>query len=228
MFHRNYHLTCLLLISVIFTGCTSNIKLSPTFWENRSESIAIAVWPYPLEGKTLRYISGGMLPDYTTQIDSMDSDLTAFVKTFDGSEFVNVKTLFSEELTKREMRVLPLDDKALNSVYNELRNEKNSKEKARNAYRKLTDANYLLIFVVPKWGLLQEGYPLFTKYYGVLQMNGVLIDLRTGDVRWRNTAYKIIRVEGDWNQPPDYPNVAKAMHGAISSRKTELYESLFK
>jgi|GEM_PF-4946451 hypothetical protein len=228
MFRRIYHLICLILISVIFTGCMPNIKLSPTFWENRSESIAICFWPYPLEGTMLRYVSGGIFPGYTTQIDSWDTDLTAFVKTFDISEFDDVKAIFSEELTKRGMLVLPLDDEAFNSIFSKLRSENSSKEKSLNAYRKLTSADYIMIFGVPKWGVLQEGYPVLTKYYGVLVMNGILIDLRNGDIRWRNIEYKSVRVVGDWKQPPDYPNIAKAMHDAITSRKTELYESFFK
>jgi hypothetical protein len=223
-----YKIISIIFMAVVVTGCIGKIGLDPAFWENKTSTIAICIVPYPLEGHTFRYVSGGFLPGYTTEIHSVDAGLTNFVKNFDNSEFDGIKSMFSNEFIKRGMQVLPLDDTTFSSVFHDLKINKSPTSEVLSTLKKQTNADYLIVFGVPEWGIRQEGYPLFTKYYGFISMNGILIDLSNGEVKWRNMqSRRQVRVLEEWNQPPEYPNVTKAIHEVITVVAKELYDSFF-
>ena len=228
--HR-FHKVSLIIFIATFTGCVSNIKLDSAFWENKVFTTGMCLTPNPVEGHVYRDVKGGILPGYVATIDSWDEELTAFVQKFGDKEFVRIKTLFSDELAKRGMRVNPLDDKTCSAILMELQDSKNAKPEVLSKIRKLTDVDCLMVFRVTSWGIMQSGYPLRTRYSSFLTMHGSLLNLHDGKMKWKNigswSEKHGERVLGDWDQPPDYPNVAKAMYEGLSRRIKELYDSFF-
>jgi hypothetical protein len=229
MMRKQYFLISYIIFTVaVFSGCALNTKLDTQFWENKNSRTAICLTPYPVVAHVYRDVNGGILPGYVAIIDSWNEGLTAFVQKFDSEEFNRIIPIFLSELTKRGMQVTLLDVEVCNSMLTE---SEANKSETLNTLRKQSNADYLLLFRIPGWGIMQVGYPLFTKYYSQLTIRGSLLDLHDGQIKWRDnwsgsTKHKELIV-GDWSQPPDYPNVAKAMHEVLTRRINELYESFF-
>ena len=225
------------LICITIVGCAGQIKwpgtqvkLDPVFWENKNATIALVVMPNPIEGHIYRF--DVKYPGSTTIMDHPGDtdDLAQFVQKYDYSEIESIKKLFSDDLTKRGVRVLSFDDKALTAISHELRNKKVSDSEAITILRRQTDAEYIISFAVSMCGVKEQIIlPGDRKYSGIISITSRLIDLRKGEIKWEYyTAIKEVNVSSDWNQPPAYPNIAKAMHQVTTSTIKELQESFFK
>lgn len=234
----------------MLNGCTflwpgTNVKLSSNFWQNKTAGIVVGVTPYPIQGAT--YIENGSfaLTPYTkhnnfndTRIFSYikpDSGLSDFIKKFNFSEIFNIRSVFSSELTKRGMQVSLIESDALNQLLQNIQTD--AKDEALRTLREQTNADFLILFKVVLCGLIEKDtvlppYIIRMKrpYYAAFQVDGYLINLHNGNVEWmffHNSTHKLLVSVEEWNQPPDYPGVAKALRDIISLTTKELTESFF-
>jgi hypothetical protein len=92
--------------------------------------------------------------------------------------------------------------------------------------------DFLIILGVAGWGTIRD-------YYGVIPLNdpkgyvnvmGRLVDLNSGRLLWQTkhpVGLSRVEVEGDWDQPPDYPNLLVAVDKAIAKGKNFLVREFF-
>lgn len=229
-------------IIAMLPGCTMRSHLNPSFWENKTSRIAVGVIPYPIEGhvyvQSRDYFGAS---SYTLPDKLSDPGLTDFVHKFDYSKNSDIKSLFINELTKRGMQTWPLDDESLNQTM--LRVKKYTKEEALKILREQTNADLLLIFrvnvcgVYEREGILPWIIRVKRPIVAVFNVSGYLINLRNGEVEWRyqirvpsegkRVPDDVIVLKEEWNEPPNYPNIDKAIREAIKLTTTELYKSFF-
>jgi hypothetical protein len=239
MMSRLIQIVIIISITLTSNGCASKslapsgwggtqIKLSPTFWENKSSRILIGVTPYPIEGHTynLRSYFGVRNVRIT---DSLDSGLTNYVQNYDYSEILKVKSAFAEELINRGMHVLLLDDKALETQYHHLI-KNNANSESVKTFKGQNNVDYVLLFQITRYGLINKG-DLWSEYR-LRSIGGVvayLLDLNTGNIEWKCLFDRNeVSVAGEWNQPPNYPNVTTAIQDLTVLITTRLNESFFK
>jgi hypothetical protein len=64
----------------------------------------------------------------------------------------------------------------------------------------------------------------------IFQAHGALIDLTSHEVLWRasmTVEQSVIRIEGEWDQPPDYPNITRAIRRAEHDAVVYLEDRFF-
>ena len=235
MLKRIITLVTVFLTGLTISGCAvrviwpgTQVKLDPAFWEDKSAPVAIALVPSPLEGHIYRFDT--KYPGSITEIDDAGDtgDLVQFVRRYDFSMIKDLKEIFSEELTKRGMKIVPFDEKTLSEIRHA--QQVQNTEDVNALLNRQTGAAYLVIFSVKPYGIHEDiVLPWVRRYSGIIDITGKLIDLRTSAVKWEHiTAIKEVKVSGNWDQPPDYPNIAQAIHTVTLSAMHDLQKSFFK
>ena len=229
----------LLLFTGLLVGCeTTHIKLDSVFWENKSSKIAIGITPFPLMGHTYKVINRGALTKYvyvplpssTSKTDDfMDENLTRFVNGFDYSEFATIKSIFLDEFVKRGMQAFSLDDVIFAPKFQSLLIA-HSNPGSVASLRQETNADYLILFEVKECGLSGVFRPFSTptRLEVILSVQAYLIDLHSSEDKWKYLQLSTVRIQKDWIQPPDYPNIKRAFHESITKTINELNPAFFK
>lgn len=242
MSKRLLKIATIVFIAAMFSACASSgigtlgfsgthVKLDPVFW-TKSSKIVIGITPYPIIGYTYKHINRNVYfvnLDSIDVTDTLDTGLTRFVKAFDYSQITNLESIFANELSKRGLQVLTSDDKALNAQYQYLLAHDASLDTIK-ILREQTTADYLILFQTTMCGIVN--YPDLITRYRLTSIVGVaayLIDLHSGRIEWKYLEAGLERrVSGEWDQPPDYLNIAKAIREAMTATTDHLSQSFFK
>ncbi len=224
---HTYKILVIVFIATMSASCSVPplIKLNPEFWNNSTSTIAVGIVPYPIEGHIYR--EDVKYSTSLSELSSPNSELKGFLSKFDTSEIESIKAMFSDELTKRGMRVLPFDDRSFNAEYRELQHNKSTDAQTIAAIKKHTTADYVIIFRVSRYGIIDNFKPFRHQLYGLISGGGILIDLRSGEIKWRQRAFHRTDEIDNWMQPPDYPKLAKAMISITTLLKKEFFASFF-
>ncbi len=232
-------LISIFIVSVMFIpiGCVhfektgTQIKVAPDFFKAKPSKIAIAVTPQPIVGYAYKNIKGE-LSSTVKRTDSLDAGVASFVRVFDYSSFYRAKYRFGDELTKRGMQIELLDDEAIrlnDKIYQYLQ-RKNTNWEAVRPFMEQVSADYLILFFIKAAGFMEDNLlPPFRHRYGLFSVNGYLLDLRNGAIEWKyDQNLQGVPISGEWQQPPEYPNVTKAINEAVAKSVNELFESFFR
>lgn len=235
MYRLVLKLTILLVAAVsVMLGCANaKTKLNPVFFENKTATIAIGLTPYPVTGYNYKCVDRGPIGCIIELDQTRDAGLFSYLQKYDYAQFYKIKDLFADELKKRGMQVLSLNDINLISRYQELL-ESESLSISSSAFKALSDqtnADFLILFQVERCGVMWSVHGFNTAYGkpgGHFHVNGYLFNLHSGKVEWKYVGdFNDRPIWEEWNQSPDYPNVAKAIHEAIALSINKLFNSFF-
>ena len=219
-----------LLLTVALAGCEKSIPLDQSFWQARSARVGVALVKYP-EPSAYRYGQEGLL-DLAIN-EALAAPLKAFLRTADLVPFGTRAERYVARLNERGFAARRLEtplDLAQFPTF-----EGPGDANFDRDLRRLAEAEGLDFLVV----LSIEAVGTTRDYYGFIPLGppraicrakGRLVDLRSNALRWQAfTAGEeaVVRVEGDWDQPPQYPNLGRALQKAIEQAAEFLEKQFF-
>lgn len=222
------------LIGIIFiTGCSSlRIPVKNDFWTKGNEKIGIVMSKKPVPG-AYKVGSQGILDMAINS--AMASTLEKHIATIKIDEFKEIKDIFKENLTKRGINdVVFLNDTISQQNVKDFRRYVGKKEYAKTLAKLKQNYNvdHLLVISIARYGTIRG-------YYGFIplgapdalfEVHGMLINLTTNEFEWyieMSEEEASLKVVGNWDQEPDYPNLTKAILDAMRGSQSFLKEHFF-
>lgn len=223
----------LIFLSVILVGCSATrIQVDKEFWtKNKSDKIGIVITQRPKAG-AYKVGSQGLLDMAINK--AMSSTLEKFLNTFNINDFNAIKDTFKTKLNAAGFTNVKFLESDLNydSLSDVKHAPKNISTKDFKAFKDKYDLDYLIVISLSKYGTIRS-------YYGFIplgapsayfQTNGMMVNLSSNEYAWYREMKEdesIVKVDGDWDQEPDYPNLSKAIKSAIISSRKLLSDDFF-
>ena len=221
--------TLVLILSL--SGCETTpkkIPLDPSFSKSKEVRIGVALVKYPVGGF---YKSGpqGLLDLLINT--SLAGGLDAYLQKINPNEFDEVQNDYVKKLQDHGFSVKRIDDR--------IDLEQFPKSKANDLFeydlRSLSskyDIDFLLLVTVQRFGTLRPYYGFIPTGdpKGLFQAAGQLINLKNNELEWQvfmGENNSIMAVDGQWEQPPDYPNVTSAIQRAEKNAEFFLETQFF-
>ena len=219
---------------LVLVGCAPHrVTLNQTIWSQKSARIGVMVVKYP-QGSAYKQGSQGLL-DMAINA-AMSRRLQTHLRDFKPSGFDTLRDQFVAELIKRgiEGKVVasPLDLAAYNKFSKPTRASGEFFDRDLRGLAAEQSVDLLVLLAADQFGTLQE-------YYGFVPIgspqvlfrgSGHLIDLRTNQVMWRiemKNKDSLTRIDGKWDQPPDFSNLDATMERAIAKAREILFRDFF-
>jgi hypothetical protein len=213
-------------------GCANPRRaVSPDFWKDSRRKIGVAITPPPpLTVHQQNIYTGNLLGDALAEIliAAMNMNVGPHLTTLDAKRFAGVVDPFVQQLGARgfDARALPGP-----VVLSELKPFKTrSPDFAEMDLRPLGQQaqvdTLILLSLVECGATVTLGAPS-----GLCVSTGQMVDLATNRLMWRalmDTMDGTVRVEGEWNQAPDFPNLTAAIYKAIDQAQGFLVKDFFK
>lgn len=234
----------LALVLGMGNGCATvtHIALKPAFWEDKQAVIGVAIANYP---KSASYRmgedtgNGSLLASLVVAAvkASHAADMKLVQQHFenqDAKEFSDVADLFVKYYHKHGMA-------AKNIGMLDLKGFKKIRPRGHGIYFDQDLSPLAAQWQIQKLLLVEVlGFGSLRRYSGAVaegdpegyfQAQAQLIDLRTHEVLWLAALDDKLACEpvpaGDWNQPPDYPNLTAALKQAMYYAKEYLLSEFF-
>lgn len=211
----------LLLVISLLVGCTGaepNVALKQEFWSERPKQPVVVAADKSAKGDM--YIVGGVGLLDLAIIKAATHQFQTYLNQYDPANFYLLQTEFVADLRKHgipaekysdsielsKLQVLPgYDDKAYE----------------RKDFRPLAvqlKNNRLLLLNINVIGATRNYYGMIptSAPRAVCDAEARLVDLEHNKTLWRFLTRQEVKVEGKWDQPPDYPNFTGALNKAVS------------
>lgn len=209
--------------ALLATACApSRLTVKPEFWQDRQARIGIALTPRP-EAAAHRVGAQGLLDIAINE--GMTAGLRSHLRQVDVGPFDLIRDRFVEELKKRGLNAVSLSGYLDPSAYPtraenaaKVENPYNRDLAALRADQKL---DVLVLLQVRRYGTIRPYYgfvPLGSPQ-ALFEVMGQMVDLRTGGLLWQirmPEQQATVPVSGEWDDPPDYPNLTAALRAAIA------------
>jgi hypothetical protein len=221
--------------AALFTSACAPTKLTvkPEFWQDREARIGVALAPRPEAGA--HKVGAQGLLDMAINA-GMASDLKAHLRKVDMGEFDAIRDRFVEELQKRGMNVVALpgviDPAAYPKRAEDAPQLENAYERDLAALRAEKKVDALILLQVRRYGTIRSyyGFIPLSAPQGFFEVRGQMVDLETGVLVWQSQIPEkqaTVPAAGDWDQPPDYPNLTAALRSAMASGSEFLWKEFF-
>jgi len=216
---------------VLACGCgPSNLALKSDFWQTKERNIGVAVAKAPVAAT---YRQGGGLLDQAIA-KAATGTLEAHLQSIDSSGFDDVARRFWENLKGRGFNVKliekPIDLEKFAKYTPTASGDFHERDCRMIAADEGIDA--LVLLSIDRWGTTR-------KYYGFIPLEspkpfcvgrGELINLRTNALEWgveMNEEDAKVDVEGEWDKPPDFLDLTKALYKTVNRAKVYLENDFF-
>ena len=223
-------LSAILLFSLLAGCAPSNLALRPDFWQHKERKIGVAVAKCPVAST---YQAGGGLLDQVIAKAAIGT-LEGHLEKIDSSGFSDVAQKFVENLKTRGFNVKliqkPIALEKIAKFVPTASGDYHERDLRMIAADENVDA--LVLLSIDRWGTTR-------KYYGFIPLEspkpfcvgrGELINLRTNALEWgveMTEDEAKLEVEGDWDKPPDFPNLTKALYMTVNRAKVYLENNFF-
>jgi hypothetical protein len=220
--------------ALLTSACApSRLTVKPEFWQQRQARIGVALASRPAAGAH-KVGSQGLL-DMAINA-GMAAELKSHLQKVDVGAFDGVRDRFVEELGKRGMNAVALPGYLDPSSY-PARGEgapqvENAYDRDLAALRTEQKLDAVVLLQVRRYGTIRSYYgfiPLGAPQ-GFFEVKGQMIDLATGAVVWQTQIPEkqaTIPASGEWDQPPDYPNLTTALEAAMANGTEFLWKEFF-
>lgn len=209
------------LIAMFLYGCCSTGRLKEDFWQNKTEKIGIAIEEYPAKAGAYRVGDERLLDMIINNANT--KSLRDYLDGLKIAGFDKIKNDFEKRLTEKGKQVVKIEK------FMPLKRDKDFYAALAEEYK----IDLLLVLSVERFGTIRK-YGLGLIPIGapkaLFEVRGKLIDLRTKKTLWSCGLFDedaVVRVEGQWDQPYDYPNITAAMKKAMKKGKQFLLKSFF-
>jgi hypothetical protein len=228
-------LLALLSIAVVAAGCvttTPNFSARPDFWQQQNAVIGVAIAELP---KPTAYKAGSQgLLDVAIN-NAAGGTLEQHLNTLDISRIEKLSDRIATYLTGRGFKIKqikePIKLEALNKI------EQNNASGGQGSYIASRDftslkAKYevdkLVLVTVSRVGTIRNYYgfiPLGAPA-GISNLQGQAINLKNNGLEWNQSVSQIVpSADANWDQPPDFPGLTKAVHSAFDQTRDLLYNN---
>ncbi len=230
---RSVILFVMVFTMLFLTRCAAKrIILKPTFWQQKESKIGVAVVKYPIAGAHRR--GGQGLLDMAIN-EALAGNLKDYLRQVDMTVFSNIIDKFVQNLGEKGITAKRIDE-LIDLEQLQVFKSSQSGNYTKVDFKPLSqekNINMLILLSIQSFGTIRP-------YYGFIPLGspkafclakGQLINLDNNAILWLYTMKELeasIPVEGKWNQPPDYPNLTKAIEKAIENAKTSLEKDFFK
>ncbi|MBU0744376.1 MAG: hypothetical protein KKE11_03300 [Gammaproteobacteria bacterium] len=210
----------LLILSIAFlSGCVTpehNVKLPNSFWQTTNHKITVA--KTKPKNKPALYKTG--------QQGVLDMAISAAVTQTLNKHLAKTNLDWYYKGLPQKF-VTRLKQHNISSQIYQINIDPKQKKNATAIVH--MDGDKLLLLELQTLGAIRN-------YYGFIplgvpraycHLKGELIDKQNKNVLWRHVAKIEERVQGNWDQPPSYPNFTNALKEAVNSAQEEIIDSFF-
>jgi hypothetical protein len=220
--------------ALLASACApARLTVKPEFWQDRQARIGVALAPHPEAGA--HKVGAQGLLDMAINA-GMASELQSHLKKVDVGEFDRIRERFVQELGKRGMNVVALPGFLDPSTYpargEDAPQVENAYDRDLAALRSGQKLDAVVLLQVRRYGTIRSYYgfiPLGAPQ-GFFEVKGQMVDLKTGAVVWQTQVPEIqatVPASGEWDQPPDYPNLTAALRAAMGKGNEFLWKEFF-
>jgi hypothetical protein len=209
-----------LVFGALLTGCAaqSPIQVDSSFWTNQGTKVGIAVAEMPMFSET-----GEQPANQGVMVSALlnDGAFTGFAKRLEKEDFSRVYKVggkLENVLRAKGMNTSIVSDPVRIERFPTLSRGDGFAERDYSALAAGAQSQYLLFVRVTRIGMIRSvsilpGAPPGGHFAAV----GQLIDLQTQKLLWHKAVDVKRPSQGEWNQPPDFPNLTAALNQAVDS-----------
>lgn len=222
----------LFLLILITTGCATvpipTVSLDKTtITTNKQEmTIGLVSTPYPEIDTSVPgadcllcfAVASGIISDITEHVKTLDSDLDT------------LNNLMLNKIKNQGFRIKMVSDKFdFNALKSVEANEK-TPQLARYDFKPLAskhNISHLLVLNITSHGIVRNfaNYvptsPPFAAIYG----SAYLVDLNKNEYVWYENIRNTLNAEGEWDNPPSFPELTNAYYSVLESTKDSLQQA---
>lgn len=210
-------------VVALFSGCVSvqePIAVTQSIYQDESAN-RVAVVMTPLPEPDVVFPGAGCLLCLATA-EGLHTSLSSHTEGLDGSEFKLSKSHLADRLREKGVDPVVIDEPL---VLRELPKVKSSSENAVgydfSALAETYDADYVLVISVSVYGFSREfaSYIPTTDPVAVFQGKGFMVDPTTNTYVWYHPFDVVKGVEGEWDQPPEFPKLTNAFYQVVAEAR---------
>ena len=228
MRHRN---GSLLVVSAVLllSACASSVPLDSNFWSRKGERVGVAIAELP-EARAHR-VGGEMLLDAAIN-KAMASKLNARMSVIGPTMMGKVTDGFVAQLEQHGFDARRLKEEIDLEAYPKFSGEGKVFGRDLRTLGTQQDLDLLLLVTVNRYGTLRNyfGFVPTGAPKALFDVRGQLIDLKTNQLLWQtflSDDEATVAVEGEWSEPPDYPNLVAALEKATAKSMAKLESNFF-
>lgn len=221
----------ILMILVALVGCATvskPVSLTPDFWENKQQSIGVAVIKSAPPNATMTGSQG--LLDYAINLGNA-KQLITFLNKMELPNLAKLPDDFLAQLTARGFKAKKLEEVDNTKLSKFSGKSTETKQYSEYDYKKYKDngVDKLLLISIERVGTTRN-------YYGFIPTNapqadlaikGQLIDLNTHELLWNTTVINNSPIPEPWDQSPSFTNVGNSVKSNSDQGIEKLEQSFF-
>jgi hypothetical protein len=221
----------------LLAGCAGSapapttIVLPASFWQDKEVRVGIATVALP---KGAEHMVGPQDALDRVIARKIDERLINYLETVQPREFGKMAQTFADRLRARGYTVKVIAEPLARSPYAEIQSHGAANILAVDlaSVRTQYGVDRLVLLSVDRFGVYRDYFVFVATAppQAIFQAHGALIDLTTNEMLWQvSMAEKqnVIPIEGMWDQPPDYPNLASVLRFAERAAGVFLENAFF-
>ena len=219
------------LLLATLTACgPKRIETDRSVWDDRDSPIGIAV-VLPASGSAVKAGAQGLLD--TAINEAMAGDLNAHLKQLNFAEFQNFATTVQTALSQRGYKTVVVPQPLNLAQFPDYPAPDNTpltfERKDLRGLGQQYGVGRLLVFELGPVGTIRSyyGFVPISAPAGFAALLGRWVDLRDNHLLWQSSLSQQAAVQGDWDEPPSYPNIDRATAAAIAAVQDAALQSLF-
>lgn len=213
--------TGMALLIVLLAGCATvpekTIVLPESFWQKKDVKIGVAMVASP---KGAEHMVGPQDELDRAIARKIDARLASYLESVQPREFGQIAQTFAERLRGMGYTASVIAE-PLSSQHAalETKGSTTAVDGILTPIRTKYGIDRLLLLSIDRFGAVRDYFVFVATAapQATFQVRGELIDLTSNTMLWRVSMAEnqnVIPIEGEWNQPPDYPNLTQAIRRA--------------
>lgn len=218
---------------ILSTGCATmdpDVKLGSSFWDNKNQTIVVTMAKMPQADHTMLGAQG--LLDIAINKENAKV-LVTHLKTLNVADYQKVTKDVADVLKSHGFKTRELSEAIDIASLPKIESKGDSKGSvvyASQDFTQLKDKigpHRLLLVTVQSVGTQRSYYGFIptSPPSAMINVKGEVIDLANNQVLWRQRFSDQAGVAEPWDQPPNYPNVTKAIEKVLLISRKNLQNS---
>ncbi|HEV8674488.1 MAG TPA: hypothetical protein VGX21_10610 [Methylomirabilota bacterium] len=220
------------VLVLLLAGCQKAIPLQSSFWQAKDARIAVSLTTLPdpdvyQEGRETE----GLVALVVNEV--LRSQMRTFLRKVELAEFEATAERFVQRLQQRGFTARHLERRVDLEQFPKFTGSGDAVlDRDVRSLAGTESADLVLLLSVDAWGTARKyvlGIPV-GPHKGMVRARGRLVNLRTNQLQWQafmTVEDSIVPVEGEWDQPPDYPNLTNAVRKAAEQAGQFLERQFF-